>query len=431
MDYLLSVLYIGLENFVFILFMDAFAVRRWRGGKFWQNAALLFVCNYFLLFLLALSPGVPHTAIGLASFAVEALILYENRSPLYLLLLSLLSYLIIYFCSFIGVAVGATVLQISLSDLAATYVPSIICALLSRLFMILIAAAVKKFRTGKAASNLKWPYLLLTFLFPSSTLLTLIVFLLLIISNPQWNNFIIWCSISLLISTIAVLVILNWLEQSSAEREKALALAQKLQLQTENVEALSAAYANQRKASHDFGAHLDTLSNLLTEGKIEEATAYLQTICRQHNTRTLLVNTHHAAVDALLNQKAYAAQQHGIQIHFEVNDLSALPFEQTDIIVILANLLDNSIEACAQCERKRIEVQIFLGNTFFFSICNTSNPVKIIGDSISSTKSDPALHGFGLANVKTLLEKYHGDHVMLYRDGWFQFTGEIMVVPVS
>ena len=37
----------------------------------------------------------------------------------------------------------------------------------------------------------------------------------------------------------------------------------------------------------------------------------------------------------------------------------------------------------------------------------------------------PQLHGFGLSNVKLILEKYNGDFTMDYEDNWFQFTGEI------
>lgn len=41
------------------------------------------------------------------------------------------------------------------------------------------------------------------------------------------------------------------------------------------------------------------------------------------------------------------------------------------------------------------------------------------------------MHGFGLENVKLILKKYSGDYAMSYKDGWFQFTGEIAFSRVS
>ena len=48
---------------------------------------------------------------------------------------------------------------------------------------------------------------------------------------------------------------------------------------------------------------------------------------------------------------------------------------------------------------------------------------KIHDGNIRTTKSDPALHGFGLSNIKLILNKYAADFIMDYADGWFQFTG--------
>lgn len=101
------------------------------------------------------------------------------------------------------------------------------------------------------------------------------------------------------------------------------------------------------------------------------------------------------------------------------------------ITVILSNLLDNAIEASEKCDNKQIEVRVLLENSFFFSIRNTSLPVHIINNHITSTKSDRSLHGFGLENVKTLLVKHNGEYVMFYDNGWFQFSAEIPTEFIS
>ena len=89
------------------------------------------------------------------------------------------------------------------------------------------------------------------------------------------------------------------------------------------------------------------------------------------------------------------------------------------------------MEACVLYgEGSQIQVKVLLGDTLFFAIRNTSKPVKIIGESIPTTKPNPQLHGFGLENVKTLLHKYNGEYAMEYDAGWFTFTGEIENHPI-
>ena len=50
-----------------------------------------------------------------------------------------------------------------------------------------------------------------------------------------------------------------------------------------------------------------------------------------------MVNTHNSVIDAVLNQKGYAAQKQHIDIQFEVNDLSPLQIELIDCTVVLGN----------------------------------------------------------------------------------------------
>lgn len=81
------------------------------------------------------------------------------------------------------------------------------------------------------------------------------------------------------------------------------------------------------------------------------AEEYLEKITEQQTDRLFLVNTHHPILDALFNTKAAEATQKKISIDFEVNDLSKLPFDASDMVVLLSNLLDNAIEACQQYDK--------------------------------------------------------------------------------
>ena len=85
----------------------------------------------------------------------------------------------------------------------------------------------------------------------------------------------------------------------------------------------------------------------------EAAEQYLRSVTTMQTDRLFLVNSHHAILDALFNTKATEAIKKGISIDFEVNDLSALPLDVSDMVVLFANLLDNATEACENSRAKR------------------------------------------------------------------------------
>ena len=107
--------------------------------------------------------------------------------------------------------------------------------------------------------------------------------------------------------------------------------------------------------------------------------------------------------------------------------------KQRGITPSTSNLLDNAIEACQQYDKgdKAIHVMAVAQQDFFISVRNTSEPVVIISGSIPTTKPEPQMHGFGLANIRLILEKYSGEYTMFYENGWFQFTADIPFTPIS
>lgn len=216
-------------------------------------------------------------------------------------------------------------------------------------------------------------------------------------------------------------------------QEQQKTLNEQLRSQRANIDALSSAYATQRKMTHDFRHHIAALSGMLQGGETQQAQDYLAALQEQQTERALMVNTHNSAIDAVLNQKGYDAQKQHIDIQFEVNDLSPLQIELIDCTVVLGNLLDNAIEACLKLEeaKRRIEVSVLRDEAYadgdaklYVSIINTSLPVHIEKDCIATTKLEPHLHGFGLPCAKELLRRNNAFYTMDYHDGAFQFCFE-------
>ena len=229
------------------------------------------------------------------------------------------------------------------------------------------------------------------------------------------------CAVFIAVFDIAAIFLVSWIEQTSRARTDSLSLQAQVKAQSEGIEALSAANAAQRKMTHDFRAHLEVLGTLLRQDEPQKARDYIQKLQEEQSERIFYVNTHHASIDAVLNQKTRIAQNHGIDVQFQVNDLSGLQINPVDITVIISNLMDNAIEACdrLKTDKRQIHVKAVLEDEFFFSIRNTSLPVAVQNNFVATTKKDALLHGYGLQNVKTILSRYDSLFGIDYEDGWF------------
>lgn len=231
----------------------------------------------------------------------------------------------------------------------------------------------------------------------------------------------------LLFADVMTFVLIVWNEKDERLKGENLTLTARARTQAESIEALNASYTAQRKLTHDFNAHLATLSSYLDNEQIKDAQDYITTLQEQQTDRILIANTHNSTIDALLNQKAQVAKKNSIDIRFKVNDLSGIKVAPIDLVIIIGNLLDNAIEACVKLPagEREIYAQLLLEDTLFLSFRNTSPPVEIVNGYIATTKKPPDLHGFGLQNIKTALGKYDSFYDMAYEDGYFAFTIEM------
>lgn len=272
-------------------------------------------------------------------------------------------------------------------------------------FILAFAFLINKYHKPLHARTQPRAWVPLSAAFPVCTLLVLRQ----VYSYPEEQR--VWqiCLLILDLVDIAALILLDYLEENAENREKLIAANERAHVQDENIQALSQAYAGQRKMTHDFRANLSTLSELL------------------ESERILLINSHNAAIDAVLNQKGYIGRKSGIDMRFRVNDLSELKIPRVDVTIVLGNVIDNAMEACANLsEQDRwVSIQILYSkNMLSLLIVNPSENVQISNGHIPTTKQDPLLHGFGISNVKDILEKYHAEYLFTYEDGRFIFSAD-------
>lgn len=235
---------------------------------------------------------------------------------------------------------------------------------------------------------------------------------------------------SILVAAFA-LALLNLLEfyiiQDIVEREQKI---QKIRVSQERIrnqmnmyQYMEGIYSEQRKKVHEFKNYLCCIQGLLKSQNYLEVEEYVNKINNSWIEEMDLINTNNAIVNSVLNQKYKLAKRKGIPIILEVNDLADIPIEDEDIVILLANLLDNAIEACEKIQNGRKIIKLRFINEagkITISIRNSvSEPVKCSDNEIITTKDNKNEHGVGLSNIRSIVDKYGGEDIWSCNDGYF------------
>ncbi|MBR0509689.1 MAG: sensor histidine kinase [Clostridia bacterium] len=189
-------------------------------------------------------------------------------------------------------------------------------------------------------------------------------------------------------------------------------ILRQLSVQKEYAETLIHSDEALRAFRHDYKNHLIVIDAYLENGDLKGAKSYLDGVATLSAEGMRRVSTGNFAADAVLNYKFAYADRQGIRTRFE-GHIPEKGIRDEDLCTILANLLDNAIEACEALEGERaVEVEAVCGKgSFLLSVTNSvfgAVPAVKDGALPQTAKADKKNHGYGLKNVRKTARKYNG-----------------------
>lgn len=200
--------------------------------------------------------------------------------------------------------------------------------------------------------------------------------------------------------------------------------------QLEMYRSISENFDNLKRKTHEFKNQISCIESLLDKKQYSKLEEYVKKIYGSLNNEPDAINTNNVIVNAILNTKYQEAEAKGIVFVFRVNDLSELKMKDEDVVTILANLLNNAIEACEMCENKKVikfkffkeddNIIIAVKNTFNYDIVYENGEIK------STKVSNVDEHGVGIKNVLKIIEKYGGSYVIEDKNKEFFFS---IIIP--
>ena len=423
MEYVTSIFWIGLEMLSVILFCNAFLPPK--PGKLKRSLGILLWGTIIFIYSNTPMIGIFKPLISIVVLVLLSLWVFSGKL-IHHFILVLVCYIFIAIIDTFVVNGTCILLDISYNDLVwrkITYITvTTIDKLLTVLLMWIIWRAVSSH--GLRKTNSKWIVLML--LFPATSIA---MFAMLVYSSNQSGdlpiNVVIFAGI-LAIANVAMLYIVSSLEKAARQEQEASMLKQQIALQAENYTTLRENYSTQRKATHEFKRHVQTLGDLLEHEEYLTAKHYLNQLQSNRKLEIFSISSKHPVFDVILNQKHQVAQEFAIKMHVQVNDLSLVTLQTDEIVVLLSNLLDNAIEACQRIETHReIYCNIVMEEYLNIVIRNTSPSVELIDGNIKTSKYNSSEHGYGLPAVKYILNKLGSEYTFDYKDGWFTFSAEV------
>lgn len=298
--------------------------------------------------------------------------------------------------------------------------------IISKFIVYLIVYAIRKLlATDKLEVDIGFKQWIQFLLFVFNSFIIIASFMIDSFENNTIDAMLMVIVLSIILSNIAIFSLMHELEHEQKVQKEHELLLQQMELETKNVENLSREYALQRKLTHDFNNHILAIQSLLECENTSKAKEYIEEIAEGQIRTNLLVHSNHSIIDALLTQKYREAKKHNIFIQILVDDLSDVCMKNADLVVLLSNLLDNAIEACKQVADKKIIKYSFLkdGDGYILTIHNTTKheDVEVLG-VLETTKKDTFMHGYGLHNIKAMIEQYQYQSTISCKDGWFLVT---------
>lgn len=200
----------------------------------------------------------------------------------------------------------------------------------------------------------------------------------------------------------------------------------------QNAEDIQNMYENVRSIRHDMKNHLLYIENLLKDhpNNSQKAQNYIRTLLKEQEiTQRKIIFSGNDALDAVLNTKQTAAHQYGINFDIVITD--SLQFMSADdICVLFGNLLDNAISAAGQTDTKQIKLNIQPQDTYVSIVLANSVKEDILtsNPTLKTTKQKKDGHGYGIKNVRKVVQKYHG--LIRFYENSGMFVSDILLLTI-
>ena len=232
------------------------------------------------------------------------------------------------------------------------------------------------------------------------------------------------------ILAITLFIVLVILVYQKKEMKRLMVLKDKcIREQTEQYKMAMNKERELRRFRHDYNAHMTAISGLLANGEYDKLQEYIKSM-GYFKEKFNLVNSGNIITDAVFNQYKELCDKDNIGFEISGKLPENFNMAETDLCVLLSNLISNAYEAALKSEKERRIVSVEIRNSdedIFIDVSNSVNGEVMFKNGLPVTdKPDRKNHGFGVENILEVVER-NGGYVEWKQLDKGRFTAVIML----
>lgn len=231
------------------------------------------------------------------------------------------------------------------------------------------------------------------------------------------------------------IVIYQKIKEKQREENMNILIEEQLENTKQRISEVEKLYGDIRALKHDMGNHISVLENLFINNKVDEFEKYLTTLKATYYESAGGIKTGNPITDVILTQKQNEAEEKEIDFECKFIFPSDTNINAFDVSVILNNAIENAFEGVKECKNPYVFITAYRKkNVYMLEVKNCINKRVEIDDETGlpeTTKIDKSSHGFGLANIRKVAQKYYGDIDISQNDNQFILTVMLMTEYVQ
>lgn len=202
-------------------------------------------------------------------------------------------------------------------------------------------------------------------------------------------------------------------------KEKERLLNMRNNMMEANYQGLQKAYDANRMLQHDNKNHMLAMYELIKDNRNEEALNYINKWMNMSKNSLEGIRSGNEIIDIIVNSKVNEAKEKNIVFEYDVAHVGNLRIEDVDMCALLANLMDNAIEACEKIETYSwIHLSISRKNDMLLILIKNSISEEMLKKKsfFETEKEKPHLHGWGMKSIERVIHKYDGEIVKTQKE---------------
>ena len=230
-----------------------------------------------------------------------------------------------------------------------------------------------------------------------------------VLANDEWTNLVIRPSLALLMLGFygLIILLLTTLQRQMAAQYRVDMLAMQTQALRSRMEAVRAAEDAIRVERHDLRHRLQTARELVLQDSRQKALELLDDAESRLNEIKPVRWCPPPVLDAVFSSYFDQAERCGIEVKAGIALNSELPVDEAEFAIVMANVLDNAIQACMQLSEpeREINCKVIAHPSLMVEV---QNPVKepVAFDGMGRPVSGREGHGVGTQSVAAFCKRY-------------------------